>query len=348
MVNLLQGSRMMNLEDIARKAGVSRSTVSRVINNEPYVSAKTREKVLAVIKEVGFSPNPGARMLVTRRTQVIGIVIPHTLAVVFEDPYYFPTLLQGIAEAAQKRDYATLLWVGHSNEDEERFYHRVLQNRLMDGLVIASATSEVSIVERLLKNRTPFVMVERPAVYADQISYVTVDNVRAAQTAVEHLINQGRRRIGTITGDLENTDGQDRLTGYQNALRKAGLPVDPALIVAGHFSRRSGYLGMKMLLKQGVDAVFAASDTTALGALQAMGEVGVRVPEDVAIVGFDDLPLALDASPQLTTIRQPIEQKGYQAAALLLDLLEGAVDGPQQILLPTQLVIRQSSGADTL
>lgn len=333
----------MNLEDIARKAGVSRSTVSRVINNEPYVSVKTRDKVLKIIQDVGFTPNPGARMLVTQRTQVIGVVIPRNLSVVFEDPYYFPTLLQGVAEAAQERDYATLLWLGSSNEDEERFYQRIMKNRLMDGLVIASATTTADIFKRLLDQEIPIVTVERPTGHEDQISYVTLDNVGAARTAVEHLISIGRKRIATIVGQQDNVDAQDRLIGYQEALNAFDIPYDPDLVATGYFSRRGGYLAMKTLLKQNVDAVFAASDTMAIGALQALQENGVRVPEDLALIGFDDLPLALLSTPHLTTIRQPIQSRGYQATSLLLDILAGTIQGPRQILLPTQLVIRQST-----
>jgi LacI family transcriptional regulator len=336
----------MNLEDIARKAGVSRSTVSRVINNEPYVSAKTREKVLAVIKEEGFAPNPGARMLVTQRTRIIGIVIPQTLLVVFEDPYYFPTLLQGISEAAQEHGYATLLWVGHSNEDEEAVLERLLQNRLMDGLILASVTNQFTSIPTLIDQSVTFVMVERPTVLHECISYVSIDNVSAAQNAVNHLIDQGCRRIGHITGSLSNTDGQDRVQGYKQALKAAGIPFDPALVVEGHFSSRSGYLGMKQLIKTGVDAVFAASDTTAYGAIQAVREAGLRVPQDIALVGFDDLPRARETEPPLTTIRQPIQEKGYRAANLLFDLLDGKAEGPRQILLPSQLVIRASSQPD--
>jgi LacI family transcriptional regulator len=338
----------MNLEDIARRAGVSRSTVSRVINNEPYVSSRTREKVLKIIQEVGFTPNPGARMLVTQRTQVIGVVIPRNLSVVFEDPYYFPTLLQGVAGAAQERDYATLLWLGSSDEDEDRFYQRVLKNRLMDGLLIASATPNPSIFEHLLAQQIPFVTTERPFFYSDQISYVTIDNIGAGRTATEHLINLGRKRVGTIAGQQDNVDAQDRVIGYREALRAAGLEVDPDLIVEGYFSRRGGYLAMKTLLRQEIDGVVAASDTMAVGALQALQEAGVRVPEDVALVGFDDLPLAIMTEPTLTTIRQPISQRGYQATALLLAMLAGEVEGPRQVLLPTQLVIRQSTGVLTL
>jgi len=337
----------MKLEDIAKQAGVSRSTVSRVINNDPYVSRHTREKVRQEIDAVGIAPNPGARMLVTQRTQLIGIVIIRpSPAVIFEDPYFFPELLQGIAQAAQDRDYATLLWMGYSDEDQTRLAERVLRNRLMDGLVI-TASSDTPLIEQLLRNEIPFVMLERPLHASEQVSYVSVDNVQAARAATEHLINLGRRRIGIITGGLGSSDGQDRLAGYKQALMMANLPIASNLVVEGVFSRRSGYLGMKTLLREKVDAVFAASDTIAVGALQAMQEGGVRVPDQVALVGFDDLPIARMAEPPLTTIRQPIQHKGWQAIRLLVDMLEGAVKGPKQILLPTQLVIRQSSGAET-
>lgn len=338
--------RHTNLEDIARKAGVSRSTVSRVINNEPYVSERTRAKVRAVIDAVGFSPNLAARMLVTQRTRVIGVVIPHTLLVTFQDPYYYPTLLQGVSEATNEHDYATLLWWGQSYDDEDRFARRILQqNRLMDGLIVASAVSDDPLIPRLVDLGIPFVTVERPAGYEDRVSYVSVDNIQAAQNAVTHLISLGRRRVGTITGALDNVDGQDRLTGYRTALQNAGLPFDPALVAEGRFTHQSGAIGARKLLKAGADAIFAGNDISAQGALETLKEAGVRVPEDIAVIGFDDLPNSVQATPQLSTVRQPIQQKGIVATNLLLDLIEGRVEGPRQILLPTQLVIRQTCGA---
>ncbi len=338
----------MNLEDIARRAGVSRSTVSRVINNEPYVNSKTRERVLAIVEAEGFTPNPAARMLVTQRAQVIGVAIPRTLTSVFEATDYFPALLQGVSDGAQERDYATLLWLGHSDQDRDRFYGRILRNRLMDGLIIASATSDLLLNPRLLNTGAIVVTVERPLAYADRVSYVTVDNIKAAEDAVNHLLNLGRRRIGHITGAMDNPDAQDRLAGFQGALQQVGL-FNPDLVAEGMFTTQSGYLGMMQILKRGpVDAVFAASDSMAFGALQALREAHLRVPQDVALVGFDDLPHASEATPRLTTIRQPIQQKGYLATRLLLDLIEGKLEGPQQIILPTQLVIRESTGFDVL
>jgi LacI family transcriptional regulator len=336
----------MNLEDIAKQAGVSRSTVSRVINNEPYVSEKTRTRVLEIIERLNFSPNHAARTLVTQRSRVVGVVIPHTANVFFTDNSYFPMLLQGIASAANVRDNSILLWLSQQDEDREHFSQRITRNRISDGLIVASVTDNDPLLDRLINATPHFVMVERPLRYADRISYVSVDNVKGGQMATEHLISLGRRRIGHTTGHLNISDGQDRLIGYKKALERAYIPFNPDLVAEGQFSYDGGYAAMKRLLVHRPDAVFCAGDTAALGAIQAITEAGMRVPDDVAVVGFDDLDVATQSTPQLTTIRQPIQQKGSAAADLLIDLIDGNIEGPRQVLLPTQLVIRHSCGAN--
>ncbi len=333
----------LNIEDIAKAAGVSRSTVSRVLNGEQYVSATTRDRVLAVIEREGYTPNPAARALVTQRTQTLGVMIPHDLATVFDNPWYFPTLLQGVSDRTTERGYAMLLWMGRTENEEDLLFQRVANNRLMDGMLVASATGDNPLIAHLLEARTPLVTVERPASYADQISYVTVDNIYGARAAVNHLIGLGRRRIGILTGALNNMDGFDRLTGYKQALTEAGLPIVPEHIYAGNWDRSSGLSGARILFERGVDAIFAANDIMALGAIQAAGELGVLIPDDVAVVGFDDLPIETPIG--LTTIRQPLRQKGSAAIDLLLDLIEGRTSGPQHITLPTQLIVRESCGA---
>ena len=215
-----------------------------------------------------------------------------------------------------------------------------------DGLLIASISYNDTLFDRLVEYTSSFVMVERPLRYADRISYVSVDNVHAAEIATEHLIQLGRRRVAHITGQMTISDAQDRFTGYKNALRKADLPFDSDLVAQGLFTYEAGYNAMKSLLPHKPDALFAAGDTTALGAMQAIYEAGLRIPDDIAIVGFDDLDVATKATPPLTTIRQPIQQKGALAAQLLIDLIDGKTKSPHQILLPTQLVIRQSCGAN--
>lgn len=336
----------MNIYEIAQKAGVSRSTVSRVINGEGYVSEEARQKVMRVIEEENYVPNPAARALVTKRTQVIGIVIPDTIKNILdtENSHYYSGLLQGITEEAHLRDFATLLWVGHESEDRGMFHRRILKSQLMDGvLVVSSVVGEEQLVRQLNDHKKPWVLIGRPVQYAESINFVGIDNVAASEEAVSYLLSTGRRRVATITGKMDNIDSAERLQGYRQALASQNMPVDSDLIVEGCFSRECGYVSMNVLLQRKVDAVFAASDLIASGALQAIQDAGLLVPDDIALVGFDDQPIATRLKPALTTVRQSVTDKGAQATAVLLNLIEGRIEPPVQIYLPTQLVIREST-----
>lgn len=339
---------MMKLEDIAKKAGVSRSTVSRVINDQPYVGERTRQRVLRIIEQEQFQPDPAARALVTRRSEIIGVAIPQTDNVFFGDNSYFPMLLQGIAETTIKRDYAMLLWLGHSHEERTGFSERVSKNRQPDGLIIASVTDNDPLFNRLMHLKRLFVMVETPPHYPELINYVTIDNIRATEQVVEHLYGVGYRRIATVTGHLNIRDGADRLQGYKSGLEKVGLPFDPNLVYAGQFNRDWGYAGTKHLLPFRPDAIVCGGDTIAIGAIDAVHEAGLKVPDDVAIVGFDDLDVAIHSTPPLTTIRHSVQHVGEVAAQLLIDLIEEKVQAPHHIVLPTELVVRQSSDPSVL
>lgn len=335
-----------NLVDIASRAGVSRSTVSRVINNDPNVKESTRQKVLQVIREVGYVPNAAARILRTQRTRIIGVVIPDRVSRVFDadNAPYYNTLIQGIAARTQQRDYAMLLWLNVDEEGSERYYERILQNRLMDGLlIVASVHGEQPLLDKMLNMALPFVMIGRPMTQAESISYVSVDNMGAAQQAVAHLLQRGARRVAYIAGQADNIDSQERLEGYQRCLDTYGLPYDETLVQFGQFSREWGYRATRDLLAHAIDGVFAGNDLIAHGALQAVQEAGLCVPGDVRIVGFDDLPIASQTTPTLTTIRQPLQDKATTATDLLLDHLDIAVPAPQAILLPTELVQRDSA-----
>lgn len=333
----------LNLETIAEKSGVSRSTVSRVINNHPNVSARARARVMAVIEQEGYSPNPAARMLVTQRTQVIGVVIPFLPAVLLNDAYHF-RLLQGIAKITAQHGYAMLLWLQDENMPQERFYENIRRNRLTDGLFISPAMRDSYIINQLVQDNIPFVTVERHD-WPTEIGYVTIDNVAAARLTVEHLLKSGRRRIGIVSGPLTNVDAFDRLEGYKQALHESGIGVDDRLIYTGDFSRGSGHSGAKHLLLNSVDAIFATNDYVALGALDALNEAAVHVPQQIALVGFDDLEFAARTVPKLTTTAQPIQEKAEMATRLLLDYIEGSSEGPQRIILPTKLIVRESCGA---
>lgn len=343
-MNRQKRKRPLNLKDIAGKAGVSKSTVSRVINGGKNVNEDTLQKVQAIIEEEGFVPNPGGRILHLQQTYVIGVVFLHSLKDTFEDPYYFPLFLQGVNQASSQRGYATLLWVDSGKEDEQQFYQRILANRLVDGVLVASSRISSELIERLLQLNDTFVMVERPSVHTEKINYVGSDNVAAAEEAVRHLIDRGYSRIGTITGRLDHVDGRDRLHGYKKALSGTGYESDEKWIVEGDFSYSSGYHGMKKLLTQNIDAVFAATDRAALGALQAIQEAKLAVPHDIAIVGFDDLTTQIQPPVlPLTSTNHFILEKSARATTLLIDLIEGQCESPQQIVMPTELVIRNST-----
>jgi LacI family transcriptional regulator len=329
------------LKDIVRLTGVSQSTVSRVLNGHPNVSEKTRQKVLRVIQEQGFRPNFVARALAKQRTRVLSMIIPQSLATTFTDPY-FPTLIQHISRRANGHGYAVMLWVGNDAEEESLFAERILDHGLFDGAIVTSATQDDMLVERLSESGTPCVIIG--PTLGLHVSNVDVDNRSGAKAAVTHLIHLGCKRIGTITGPGNMGAPQDRLQGYIDALTEHGLPVDESLIQFGDFNEPSGFAGMQMLLPCGVDAVFTASDMMGIGAIRAIQSAGLRIPHDVAVVSFDDMPFAATTNPPLTTVRQSLSDMGNHAADMLIDLIEGRQVEPRSIRLPTRLIVRESCG----
>lgn len=258
----------LTLEQIAHLAGVSRSTVSRVVNNHAGVKPAVRERIMQVIRETGYHPDPAARSLAGQRSGIIGLVVPRAIQFLFTDPYY-PRLMQGIAQACNTYDYILSLFLFHTEEEEQKLSPRILRHQLIDGVILSALPQADSLVAQLLQNDVPFVMIGRPD-DPDRISFVDVDNVAGAYGAVRHLIQLGRKRIGTITGPLNTTVGLDRRQGYLNALNDRGIALEEQLIVTGDFTEVSGFMGMQRLLRQKPDAVFVASDTMALGALRAV------------------------------------------------------------------------------
>lgn len=329
-----------NLEYIARIAGVSRSTVSRVINQHPNVRSSTRDRVLKVIRDNNFRPNMAARSLVTQQTRVLSLVIPQAIAYTFTDPY-FPTLIQSVMAKAGEFDYAVMLWIGNGDEDHDRFGGRVIRNSLFDGMMVASAVIDDPLVPYLSEAGYPFVLVGPPPF--DNLNYVDVDNEGGAFTAATHLIAVGWTRIGLITGPLNMGSAISRANGYRRALLTTGVPLDENLIVEGAYTEQSGYDAMQTLLDQRVDAVFCSSDMMAFGALRAIADRGLQVPCDIGIAGFDDLPASASTNPPLTTVHQPIGGIGSQATQMLIDLLTGRAEPPYQRILPSHLVIRGTS-----
>ena len=332
----------LTLEDIAQRAGVSRSTVSRVVNDLPNVRPDVRKRVLEVIQTTGFQPNAAARTLASRRSWMIGLVLPRGVSSFFADPY-FPRLTQGIAQACNQYNYTLGLFLVGTKEDEEKIYPRVSHKGYLDGILVQSGQIGDQLIDHLVSSNIPLVIAGRPF-HCEDVSYIDVDNVNAAYKAVSHLIRLGYKRIGTIAGLSNSTVSLDRKEGYLKALVERGHPVDESLIVEGDFTEASGYYAMKKLLAASPDAIFAASDIMAIGAMRAVREAGLRVPDDIAFVGFDDLPFATLPDPQLTTIRQPIYRLGFKAVEILIDLIQNGTKPPRRIIMDTELIIRGTCG----
>jgi DNA-binding LacI/PurR family transcriptional regulator len=332
------------LEEVARVAGVSRATVSRVVNDSPRVSHGVRLNVRAVIEELGYVPNRAARSLVTRRSDSLAVVIAQPAGQVFADPF-FPRLLRGISSTLASRDRQLILVMPETADDERRVGDYLIAGHV-DGAMLVSLHEGDPLPARLATAGVPIVMVGRPP-RGSRVNYVDVDNRQGAQAAVAHLVERGRRVIATITGPLDTAPGIDRRQGYREALLEAGIALDPTLEAIGEFTHDGAAAAMTRLLAAHpeIDGVFAASDQMAAGALAVLAAAGRRVPADVAVVGFDDQAIATSTIPPLTSVRQPIEELGHEMARLLLEAVDAPDPVPRRVILATELVVRQSSAA---
>ncbi|MFI7072232.1 LacI family DNA-binding transcriptional regulator [Micromonospora sediminicola] len=327
------------LEAVARRAGVSRATVSRVVNGSTTVAESIQQAVRRAVEELGYVPNLAARSLVTQRTDSIALVMPEAATRVFSDDQVFPGIIRGAAQELEAADKQLVLMLAGSPAGHERV-ERYTTGRHVDGVLFASLHGEDPLPGRLARLGIPVVCSGRPLDGAD-VPYVDVDHEGGVTHAVEHLIATGRRRIATIAGPQDMVAGIERLIGYRNAVTAAGLPE---LVAFGDFTRESGTAAMRELLAADpeLDAVFAASDLMAHAALRTLREAGRRVPEDVGVIGFDDIETAAYTEPPLTTVRQPIVELGRSMTRQLLRIAAGeAVE--QALVLPTELVLRDSA-----
>ncbi|ATO16222.1 LacI family transcriptional regulator [Micromonospora sp. WMMA2032] len=327
------------LEAVARRAGVSRATVSRVVNGSTTVAESIQQAVRRAVEELGYVPNLAARSLVTQRTDSIALVMPEAATRVFSDDQVFPGIIRGAAQELEAADKQLVLMLAGSPAGHERV-ERYTTGRHVDGVLFASLHGEDPLPGRLARLGIPVVCSGRPLDGAD-VPYVDVDHEGGVTRAVEHLIATGRRRIATIAGPQDMVAGIERLIGYRNAVTAAGLPE---LVAFGDFTRESGTAAMRELLAADpeLDAVFAASDLMAHAALRTLREAGRRVPEDVAVIGFDDIETAAYTEPPLTTVRQPIVELGRSMTRQLLRIAAGE-DVEQALVLPTELVLRDSA-----
>lgn len=326
------------LEMVAALAGVSRSTVSRVINDSPKVTPEALAAVNAAIEELGYVPNRAARSLASRRTQSIALVIPENTAKFFADPY-FASVIQGAAMRLAETDYTLTLLIASEADPEKT--RRYLQAGVDGALILSHHSDDRSYVA--LSRTLPVVFGGRPARHDDGPDpiYVDVDNTSAAASVTELLISSGRRRIATIAGPANMTAGLDRLAGFTAALSSAGLAAD--LVEHGDFTPASGAAAMERLLARDehIDGLFAASAQMADGALTVLRARGITVPQDLGIVTFDDDYFAQRATPPLTTVDQEETLVGVTMAELLMRAIEGE-DVPRVTMMPTRLINRRS------
>ncbi|NJP70595.1 LacI family DNA-binding transcriptional regulator [Streptomyces sp. C1-2] len=334
--------RRPTLNAVAALAGVGRGTVSRVINGSPKVSDRSRAAVQRAIDELGYIPNRAARSLVTQRTDSVALVVPEAQNRLFSEPY-FSGIIRGVSAGLAGAGMQLLLVLVRDEKEYARLATYLSAQRV-DGVLMMAVHSDDTLPDRLEELAVPTVLAGRRG-DGEPLGHVRADNGGGARSAVEHLLAGGRRTIGTITGPLDMDVAQARLEGYREALEKAGLEVQDDLIVQGDFTEDGGRWAMRELLRRRpeVDAVFAASDVTASGAVLELRASGRRVPDDVAVIGFDDSIVARHIDPPLTSVRQPLEEMGRTMARLLLDEIEQRGAGHRGVVLPTELVVRDSA-----
>lgn len=325
------------LEKVASLAGVSRATVSRVVNGSQKVAPEIRDAVHRAVADLGYVPNSAARSLVTQRTDTFALVVPEPVNRVFSDDLFFPSIVRGISRELEIADKQLLLMLATTDTSADRIARYAVGGHV-DGVMLASMHGADPLPASLRRQGVPVVSNGRP-LGTVKVPYVDVDHAGGVENAVRYLRESGRKRIATIAGPQDMVGGLDRLAGYL-----AGLGRQRAIIRYGDFTRESGATAMRALLdaEPTLDAVFVASDLMAEGALRTLRQAGRAVPDDVAVVGFDDMEIARYTEPALTTVRQPITDIGRHLVRQLLRLAAGEEIEPAQIL-PTELIIRESA-----
>ncbi|MES5824550.1 LacI family DNA-binding transcriptional regulator [Streptomyces sp. RG80] len=330
------------LEEVAALAGVGRGTVSRVVNNAAGVKESTRRAVERAIDELGYVPNLAARSLAARRADAVALALTEQDWRQFGEPF-FSEIIRSVGDALADTSAQLLLTLVRTDIERQRFVEYARGGRV-DGVLLLSVRADDRLPDMLADAELPTVLLGRRS-GDERVTYVDADNVGGARGAVEHLLRGGRRRIAAVTGPLDMYVTQCRLRGYREALAAAGVEALPSLVVEGDFTEDSGRRATAELLARhpDVDAVFAASDTMAAGALGVLRAAGRRVPEDVAVIGFDDFPLAQHTEPSLTTVRQPLEEIGRTMVRLLMEEMEQPEVAWRHVILRTRLVVRGSA-----
>ncbi len=331
---------MSNIRDVAKRAGVSSMTVSRVINNSGYISHETFERVEKAIADLGYVPNALARSLRLKQTKTIALVLTD-----ITNPF-FTTIARGVEDAASENGFSVIFCNTDESPGEESEYLTALLQKQVDGILLVPAWSSKESVIYLQERSEPVVVLDR-RVMDVKVDTVRCDSEQGAFSLTQHLLDLGHRRIAVFSGPSGASTAVDRVEGYRRALAAGGVAIDPRLIHYGQFIQSSGYRLAQDVLGEtpNVTAIFAANNFIAIGAYHGLRDAGVRIPEDISLVTFDDLPAPLVLEPFFTVADQPAYEMGRRGTELLLARLAGEGPAePQEIILPTQLIVRKSSG----
>jgi LacI family transcriptional regulator len=329
------------ISDVAKQAGVSPATVSRVIQGAKPVKPATREKVERAIEELGYVPSAVARSLRSKRTRAVALVVPDITNA------FWTTVARGVEDIAQRQDYSVLLCNTDENPAKQLRYLDVVASQRVDGVIIAPYDSDARNLAKLRDRNIPTVIIDR-RIEGWDVDSVYGDSISGARAVVKHLIGLGHRWIAMISGPMNTSTAEDRVTGYCMALAEAGIPIDPRLIRRGEFRAASGEKLAHQVLDEGLKptAIFAANNAIAMGVIEAVEMQGLRIPQDIALVCFDDFPYVSCLFPFLTVVVQPAYDMGANAAQLLLSRLDSEVSlQPRHVVLPTRLIIRHSCGS---
>jgi len=342
---------MSTIRDVAARAGVNASTVSRVFSGKATISPKTRERVLAAAAALDFQPNAIARSLSVRRTETIAIVVPHIFDGYFEDSF-FPQIMRGLLTTAYAQGFRVLVSGSNSHADVINQTFQILGSRQADGIVVLSNRLDVDTVGALRSQSTPFVLIGQPPVgYAD-ISWVDADNAHWTGVAIDHFIASGHRRIAFVGGDPDVSVTRERLVGYRRAMQAAGLELDETWIDFGYFAEAGGYQAVERMLPLGETAptaYYAANDLMAVGILRALRERGIAVPAEISVIGTNDSAEATHVQPALTTLCVPYAEMAAKAATILIEqILANEAAAPIQSYVDCQLIERASSAQCTV
>lgn len=331
----------VTIREVARAAGVSASTVSRVLTDDSRISEPTRQRVRKAMGELGYHPNAIARSLVRQTSSTIGLVMSRPARAAMAIPFY-PEIIGGITDCATANKHHVLLVSSISREDEGAQALSLLRNRKVEGIIHLASRVHDRLIDELIAEQFPFVVIGR--VPDRQVPCVNNDNVSAAGMAVTHLLDEGFTRIGFIGGSPDLVVTCDRLEGYYQAMKARGVPVDPEWVACSESTIEAGSEATERLLARSSrpEALFAMDDTIAAGALKTAMKLGCRVPHDLAVVGFNDDPVSSFVEPALTTVRIPIFDMGHQAARMLIEMIHSG-KAPANVVVPAELVVRQSS-----